>query len=211
MTSPETMPERWAAAWSNNDSAAFAKLFAPQAVYTDHAYQLIITKIENHHRGWRRANPNFKAILDPSTPIWWAKDHSENDRKMSCSFRTIMTGTFSESLPSKPASGKDWCFSAMVHLAMEDGLITRCDEFYRDSFDMGVPIRTLGFNMEEIVLKRIWRGANFCMAIFIKVYYMRRNAQRDKIWNAMSADEKDHYLATTTDEGNKRLDFRFAH
>lgn len=28
----------------------------------------------------------------------------------------------------------------MVHLAMEDGLIARCDEFYRDSFDMGVPV-----------------------------------------------------------------------
>jgi hypothetical protein len=27
----------------------------------------------------------------------------------------------------------------------------------------------------------------------------------------MTAEEKQHYLATTTDKGNKRLDFRFAH
>jgi hypothetical protein len=27
----------------------------------------------------------------------------------------------------------------------------------------------------------------------------------------MTEDERVNYLATTTDEGNKRLDFRFAH
>ncbi|KAI8184330.1 hypothetical protein K4K51_012631 [Colletotrichum sp. SAR 10_75] len=70
MTSIESIPEKWAAAWSANDSAAFAKLFAPQAMYTDHAHQLITTKLEDHHRVWRNANPNFKVIVDPSTPIW---------------------------------------------------------------------------------------------------------------------------------------------
>lgn len=51
---------------------------------------------------------------------------------------------------------------------------------------------------------------NVVMTIFIKVYYTQRNTARDKKWNAMSQDEKDHYQRTTTDEGNKRLDFRFA-
>lgn len=37
------------------------------------------------------------------------------------------------------------------------------------------------------------------------------NRRRDEKWNAMSKEEKEHYLATTTDEGNKRLDFRFTH
>ncbi|ESK96304.1 allantoate permease [Moniliophthora roreri MCA 2997] len=44
-----------------------------------------------------------------------------------------------------------------------------------------------------------------------KAYYKWRNAQRDKIWDAMTTEEKVHYLNTTTDVGNRRLDFRFAH
>ncbi|EQB54905.1 hypothetical protein CGLO_05218 [Colletotrichum gloeosporioides Cg-14] len=117
MISRESIPEKWAAVWSDNDSAAFAKLFAPQAVYTDHAHQLITTKLEDHHRVWRNANPNFKVIFDPSTPIWWARDNADNDgKKTSCSCRTINTGTFMESLPRKVASGKNWSFTAMVHL-----------------------------------------------------------------------------------------------
>ena len=44
-----------------------------------------------------------------------------------------------------------------------------------------------------------------------KLYYIWRNKTRDRIWDAMSAEEKDTYLRTTKDEGNKRLDFRFAH
>ncbi len=47
--------------------------------------------------------------------------------------------------------------------------------------------------------------------ILTKIYYVWRNSSRDKIWNAMSEDERLDYLATTKDEGNKRLDFRFAH
>lgn len=44
-----------------------------------------------------------------------------------------------------------------------------------------------------------------------KLYYLWRNKQRDKIWNAMTSEQKAEYLATTKDVGNRRLDFRFAH
>lgn len=44
-----------------------------------------------------------------------------------------------------------------------------------------------------------------------KVYYVYRNRQRDRQWGAMSAEEQLEYLATTSDEGNKRLNFRFKH
>ncbi|KAI6043747.1 allantoate permease [Pisolithus marmoratus] len=44
-----------------------------------------------------------------------------------------------------------------------------------------------------------------------KAYYIWRNRQRDKIWNVMTVKERDHYLRTTMDVGNRRLDFRFAH
>ncbi|KAH7146192.1 major facilitator superfamily domain-containing protein [Dactylonectria macrodidyma] len=54
-------------------------------------------------------------------------------------------------------------------------------------------------------------GWNVVMTIFIKVYYIQKNKSRERIWNAMSSAEKDEYLKTTKDEGNKRLDFRFAH
>lgn len=47
--------------------------------------------------------------------------------------------------------------------------------------------------------------------ILTKVYYIWRNKSRDKIWNAMSPEEKETYLYENRALGNKRLDFRFAH
>lgn len=52
---------------------------------------------------------------------------------------------------------------------------------------------------------------NIFLYLGTKVYYVRRNAGRERIWNRMSEDEKLQYMMETTDEGNKRLDFRFAH
>ncbi|KAL2066336.1 hypothetical protein VTL71DRAFT_2407 [Oculimacula yallundae] len=52
---------------------------------------------------------------------------------------------------------------------------------------------------------------NILLYLGTKVYYVKRNAYRDRVWNGMSDDEKLNYLSTTSDEGNKRLDFRFAH
>lgn len=52
---------------------------------------------------------------------------------------------------------------------------------------------------------------NIALYVLVKAYYVWRNKSRDKKWNAMSEEQKLEYLATTKDEGNKRLDFRFAH
>lgn len=52
---------------------------------------------------------------------------------------------------------------------------------------------------------------NFVLFIGAKLFYANVNRQRERKWNAMTSEEKDHYLQTTTDKGNKRLDFRFAH
>ena len=52
---------------------------------------------------------------------------------------------------------------------------------------------------------------NIFLYLGTKVYYVKRNVYRDRKWDAMGPDEKLNYLSTTTDEGNKRLDFRFAH
>jgi hypothetical protein len=50
---------------------------------------------------------------------------------------------------------------------------------------------------------------NICVFIFVKFYYVTKNNRRDQIWDGMSREERIHYLKSTTDKGNKRLDFRF--
>ncbi|SPO01579.1 related to nicotinamide mononucleotide permease [Cephalotrichum gorgonifer] len=52
---------------------------------------------------------------------------------------------------------------------------------------------------------------NIGLYLFAKVYYVLRNRSRAKKWDSMSNEQKLDYLRNTTDEGNKRLDFRFAH
>jgi hypothetical protein len=52
---------------------------------------------------------------------------------------------------------------------------------------------------------------NIVLYGLVKAYYVFRNKQRDTKWSAMTPEERLHYIATTTDEGNKRLDFRFSH
>uniref|UniRef100_A0A0D2Y0P0 Transporter n=1 Tax=Fusarium oxysporum (strain Fo5176) TaxID=660025 RepID=A0A0D2Y0P0_FUSOF len=52
---------------------------------------------------------------------------------------------------------------------------------------------------------------NITLYLLTRTYYIWRNKSRDKIWDAMDDEQKKHYLDTTKDEGNKRLDFRFAY
>ncbi|KAJ5313526.1 uncharacterized protein N7443_000410 [Penicillium atrosanguineum] len=53
--------------------------------------------------------------------------------------------------------------------------------------------------------------SNIFIYLGAKAYYVWRNSSRDKKWNAMTDEQKAHYLANTKDEGSGRLDFRFAH
>lgn len=52
---------------------------------------------------------------------------------------------------------------------------------------------------------------NICLFYAAKLWYARRNRSRAKIWNKMSIDEKDKYLAESRAKGNKRLNFQFSH
>jgi hypothetical protein len=52
---------------------------------------------------------------------------------------------------------------------------------------------------------------NAVLIIAIKGFYMWRNASKEKKWSPMTDEQRQEYLKTTTDRGNKRLDFRFAH
>ncbi|KAK4160537.1 major facilitator superfamily domain-containing protein [Cladorrhinum sp. PSN259] len=44
-----------------------------------------------------------------------------------------------------------------------------------------------------------------------KAFYVWRNKVRDAKWNALTPEQQEDYVLNTTDEGLKRLDFRFAH
>lgn len=47
--------------------------------------------------------------------------------------------------------------------------------------------------------------------LFAKFYYIFRNKQRDRVWLAMSEEERADYVKNTRLSGSRRLDFRFAH
>ncbi|KAH7029822.1 major facilitator superfamily domain-containing protein [Microdochium trichocladiopsis] len=42
-------------------------------------------------------------------------------------------------------------------------------------------------------------------------FYRAQNQRRDRVWTAMSEDEKAEYIVRNAGAGNKRLDFRFSH
>lgn len=52
---------------------------------------------------------------------------------------------------------------------------------------------------------------NIILYLLTKVYYVFRNKQKDRIWNSLTEDEKLDYLSNPSEQGNKRLDFRFQH
>jgi len=52
---------------------------------------------------------------------------------------------------------------------------------------------------------------NVVLFALAKLFYVRTNRSRERLWSQMTREEKQEYLATTKDKGNKRLDFRFAH
>ncbi|KAJ3533371.1 hypothetical protein NM208_g8020 [Fusarium decemcellulare] len=139
MSDIESIPERWTMAWSSKDPSGFSSLFSPDAKYIDHSFQFETTHLEQHHRIWHRANPDFTVWLDPSMPVWWASVDKEQGNASVC-FRTIQTGTFTGNLPSRNASGKAWRFPAMVQMTIENGLIVELNEFYREQFDQGVGV-----------------------------------------------------------------------
>lgn len=54
-------------------------------------------------------------------------------------------------------------------------------------------------------------AANIVLFGLAKLWYIYRNRSRARIWDSWTNEEKDEYIRTTKDQGNKRLDFRFLH
>ena len=47
--------------------------------------------------------------------------------------------------------------------------------------------------------------------LLTKVYYIWRNKQRERVWGAMTEQERIDYVSNNKLSGSRRLDFRFAH
>ncbi|KAM5343156.1 hypothetical protein ACJ41O_014122 [Fusarium nematophilum] len=52
---------------------------------------------------------------------------------------------------------------------------------------------------------------NIVLFYLVKAFYIWRNKVRDRQWNALTKAQQEDYILNTTDEGQQRLDFRFAH
>jgi hypothetical protein len=52
---------------------------------------------------------------------------------------------------------------------------------------------------------------NLVLMVAGRQYYAVVNRRRARVWDNMTKEEKETYLMTTTDQGNQRLEFRFAH
>ncbi|KAF4483595.1 permease [Fusarium agapanthi] len=54
-------------------------------------------------------------------------------------------------------------------------------------------------------------SVNIVLFYIVKAFYIWRNKVRDARWNALTKEQQQDYILNTTDEGQQRLDFRFAH
>lgn len=52
---------------------------------------------------------------------------------------------------------------------------------------------------------------NIVLFYLVKAFYVWRNKVRDRRWNALTKEQQEDYILNTTDEGQQRWDFRFAH
>lgn len=52
---------------------------------------------------------------------------------------------------------------------------------------------------------------NIAFSFVAKFYYIQRNKYKERKWNMMTEEERDDYTLNTTDEGLRRLDFKFVH
>lgn len=91
--------------------------------------------------------------------------------------------------------------SSLYNMAVQTGSVIS-SQIYR------TPDKPYYYKGNKVLLGLVaW---NFVLFIGAKIYYEVRNKQRDRVWNSMSKEDRVHYLNTTQDKGNKRLDFRFA-
>lgn len=53
--------------------------------------------------------------------------------------------------------------------------------------------------------------AAIAACVLARFYFIFRNKYNEKRWNALTVEEQEKYLETTTDEGNKKINFKFVY
>jgi hypothetical protein len=92
--------------------------------------------------------------------------------------------------------------SAIYNMCVQASSIISSNTYQADD----IPLYRRGNKVLLVIL-----AYNIVLIVAIKTYYIWRNTNREKKWQAMTDAQKQEYLSATKDEGNKRLDFRFAH
>ncbi|KAK1762503.1 MFS permease [Phialemonium atrogriseum] len=92
--------------------------------------------------------------------------------------------------------------AAMYNMTVQTGSIIAA-YIYQD-YDK--PLYKVG-NQNLVIINFLVIGA----FLFAKGYYVWRNKQRDRVWDAMTEQERRDYVDNTKLAGSRRLDFRFAH
>lgn len=127
---------KWAAAWGADTPTAWLALYAPNAIYIDHAFQIRRsgdTILKRHWEIWRRSIPHF--VMDIERIDF-------TDRPNAISIRTVNKGKLENDLPSKKASGKPFVFRGVVDFVVNDeGLIESLEEWYTWDFGEGKDVK----------------------------------------------------------------------
>ena len=115
-----------------------------------------------------------------------------------------------------------YCHAILVGLASRNSGGVRTRSISAACYNMSVQLGgVIGANIYREDDKPLYHHGNSVLIgisvlavglfLFAKGYYLWRNEARERVWGRMSTEERRVYLDTTTDEGNKRLDFRFGH
>ncbi|KAF8551765.1 allantoate permease [Imleria badia] len=157
---------------------------------------------------------------------------SVNERSIVSMMEDLWVLPFLVAVYALPSSPNPWLFFGLLTGLLSYPYVGWCSRnsgavasrtVNASLYNMCVTNKGLSFSLtfERMPNSRYERGNRILIIICLvnvlvlypgtKAYYIWRNRQRAKIWDAMTPEEKAHYLNTTKDVGNRRLDFRFAH
>ncbi|KAH9949379.1 MFS general substrate transporter [Amylocystis lapponica] len=114
-----------------------------------------------------------------------------------------------------------WVYYAVVSLIVGYPYVHPIQVAWASTNSYSVGTRTAGgITASNIYQKDDARGNKALIAITVMnivlygltyVFYRAINAYRDRIWNSWTPEQRQHYLDTTKDEGNQKMNFRFVY